>query len=583
MSISLGRLRDIGIVVVLFSLLTVSAAGQSNTVSVRLYSLHPQQRVRIVARDGSLKWRSCEQCAATESAELVFRADGNHPQLADGTQAEQFFLDGGYRIDPQQGMKISLAAPLRITAHDGLLNLIAIFSLEDYVAAALQGESAIFTHPESLKAMAVAVRTYAARFRPRHGDEGFDFCDNTHCQNLNFTGPSPQIRAAVEATRGELLWYQGSPAATYYHQNCGGTLAAGEEVWPTVHAPYLREHLDPYCKQGAPLPWKAEFSRRELETALRAQGLKVPEGWTSLNVESRGASGRALKLAFRSGSQPPQMVSASTLRFAVGRSFGWNRIRSDLYEVENTGDSVIFNGRGAGHGVGLCQAGAEEMAHQGKTYKQILDFYYSGTQLDRTAQGLAWQTRESPMFQLKSTQPDQDAEVLTAATEALTALQSELGWTLDSKVQLRVFPSLETYRNSTGEAGWIAAYTRGHVISLQPLATLKSKGILESTLRHELTHLLVESRARKDTPLWFREGLVLYLADPSQNVEPVAMSEQAMEAAMEHPGSRESSQRVYAAARSRVAQLVEQNGRASVLHWLSAGLPGSAHSLSSQH
>jgi stage II sporulation protein D len=551
------------------------AAAQTNsaTISVRLYSLHPQQYLKLTARTGTLRWRTCERCVASEAAELSVRARGSQVQIEGRPSAERLFIEGAYRIEPQHGLKMALSAPLQLTAQDGLLTLIAAMPLEDYVAAALEGESASFAHPESVKAMAVAVRTYAARFRPRHASEGFDFCDNTHCQNLNFTGPTAQVKAAVEATRGELLWYQGSPAATYYHQNCGGTLAAGEEVWPTLHAPYLREHEDPYCKQGAPLPWKAEFSRPEFEKALRGQGLTVPDSWTDLTVEARGPSGRVLKLAFRAGNQPPQFISASSLRFAIGRSFGWNRVRSDLYEVETNGASVVFNGHGAGHGVGLCQAGAEEMAREGKTYRNILDFYYPGTKLGRTAQGLDWQTRESASLELKSTQPAQDAEVLIAAQKVLEALQSDLGWKLDFKTQLRVFPTLDTYRDGTGQPGWIAAYTRGHVISLQPVATLKAKSILESTLRHEFTHLLVESRAHADTPLWFREGLVLYLAEPQQSFTPVVMSEHEMEAALEHPGSQESLRRTYAAARTRVAQLVRQNGRDAVLLWLSSGLP----------
>jgi stage II sporulation protein D len=152
---------------------------------------------------------------------------------------------------------------------------------------------------------------------------------------------------------------------------------------------------------------------------------------------------------------------------------------------------------------------------------------------------------------------------------------------LDSKAQLRVFPTLDAYRNTTGQPGWIAAYTRGHVISLQPLAILKEKGTLESTLRHELIHLLVESHAHADTPLWFREGLVLYLTDPEKQFQPVTMPERAIEAALQRPASRDELQRAYAAARTRVTEMVQQNGRNTVLEWLSAGLSSSARS--SQH
>ena len=126
----------------------------------------------------------------------------------------------------------------------------------------------------------------------------------------------------------------------------------------------------------------------------------------------------------------------------------------------------------------------------------------------------------SGRFELLSTQLDQDAEALPAAETVLANLESELGWKLEFNPQLKMFPTLDAYRNSTGQPGWIAAFTRGRVISLQPLAVLKEKSILDSTLRHESAHLLIEARAHAGTPLWFREGLTLYFADPGKNFEP---------------------------------------------------------------
>jgi stage II sporulation protein D len=294
--------------------------------------------------------------------------------------------------------------------------------------------------------------------------------------------------------------------------------------------------------------------------------------WTGLQITNRSASGRALRLIF-TGRGPAASISASSLRFAIGRAFGWNRVRSDLYEIEIEGDQIIFHGRGAGHGVGLCQAGAEQMAAEGKSYRQILNFYYSGATLGVSARDLAWQQRQSTHFQLLSTQPDQDSSILAEAETALRSAQSEAGWSVTFTPQLRVFPTLDAYRNTTGQPGWVAAFTRGHTISLQPLSVLRSKSALQSTLRHELLHLLLESHARADTPLWFREGLALFLADPDHQEAPVNMSAQQIEAGLEHPASRESLERCYAAARTRVARLVEQNGREAVLQWLTSGLP----------
>jgi stage II sporulation protein D len=549
--------------------------SQTTTLAVRLYSLHSEHHLKLTAA-GDLAWRSCEKCKSNSVDKLLITIVADGIKIEGQVEAnQQLFIEGRYRIEPEQGLRLAVSFPLQIKADHGSLIVLATVPLEDYVAAALAGESGSFNHAESLKAMAVAIRTYAARFKRRHQAEGFDFCDNTHCQTLNFKGISEQLRAAVEATRGELLWYEATPAATFYHQNCGGTLAAGQEAWPDLHSPYLRQHEDPYCKRASPLPWKTQLNRKELEKALREQGLAVPATWNNLEVVSRSQSGRVQKLAFRGPSPAPQFISGSSLRFAIGRHFGWNQVRSDLYEVETTEESIVFTGRGAGHGVGLCQAGAEQMAREGQNYRQILQFYYPGTALGASGRGLHWEKHVSEHLELLTTQTkvEDAAEVLSVAENILTGLESDLGWKLDFKPQLKVYPTLDAYRNSTGQPGWIAAFTRGPFISLQPLATLRSKSILEPTLRHEFAHLLIESRAYPGTPLWFREGVVLYLADPEQNVAPVVMSEKQIEAGLQHPSDRQMLQRSYAAARTKVAQMVQKNGRGTVLQWLTGGLP----------
>ncbi|HLJ90931.1 MAG TPA: SpoIID/LytB domain-containing protein [Candidatus Angelobacter sp.] len=584
-----------------------AAQAQGTTLKVRLYTLHQEHHLKLTAISETLTWKTCAKCAAHSAKELLVEAAPQGLKIGDAGQNEfhpRLLVSGSYRIDPESGLKSILQAPIQIQASNGLLTVVAEMPLEDYVTAALMGENGASASLESLKAMAVAIRTYAARFRPRHqthragpdnagrdnegldnDNAGFDFCDNTHCQTLNLTGTNAPVRAAVQATAGQLLWYKSNPIAAYYHQNCGGNLAAAQEAWPDLHEPYLQQRSDPYC-QRHPLLWKAVFPRDRLVEALRSQQLSIPANWTRLEVLSRSPSGRVLKLTFVSSAGPAQSISASSLRFAIGRSLGWNHVRSDLYQVQTTGDSVIFAGKGSGHGVGLCQEGAEEMAAQGRTYKEILEFYFPGTSLGTTATGLAWQTREGTNFELMGTQPAEDAAVLQAAETLLPSLEAELGWKLEAKTRLKVFPTLDAYRNSTGQPGWIAAYTRGNVISLQPRSVLEEKSALQSTLRHELLHLLVESRAHSGTPVWFREGLVLYLADPQGNFEPVIMDVAQIEAGLQHsslqqledPQNRRKLERAYSAARTKVVQLVRQNGRATVLQWLSSGLPGSGFS-----
>lgn len=555
-------------------LTAIPAFSQAPDLRIRLYSLHSEQRIKISAKTGDLHWKTCEQCEVKHAATLALEIAAQGMKIEGQTQEQkQVLIEGDYRIEPSEGLALSMNFPLEIRTEKNTLKIFLSLPLEDYVAAALAGESGNFEHPESLKAMAVAVRTYAVRFRQRHAGEGFDFCDSTHCQTLNFKGISAQVRAAAEGTRGEMLWYEGSPAATFYHQNCGGETAAAQEAWPDLRAPYLKQQKDPYCIRGPLLPWKAQIGRKELENALRTQGLTVPASWSTLEIVARTPSGRALKLAFRGAQGGPHLISASSLRFAIGRSLGWNQVRSDLYDVETTPEFVVFTGRGAGHGVGLCQAGAEEMARESKDYYQILSFYYPGTSLGTSARGLAWQKTQGRRFEMLSVQPDQDAPVLQAAEKILPAMESELGWKLDFKPQLKVYPTLDTYRDSTGQPGWIAAFTRAQTIRLQPLAVLEKKLVLESTLRHELTHLLIEVRARAGTPVWFREGLVLYFAETNQKFQPVQMSAPDLEKAFAHPDDRQQLEKAYAAARTRVAQMIQQNGKETVLRWLNEGMP----------
>src|SRR5258708_29209937 len=137
-----------------------------------------------------------------------------------------------------------------------------------------------------------------------------------------------------------------------------------------------------------------------------------------MEIVAGSESGRQQRLRLKVGSPPDILVSASSFRFAVNRALGWNKIRSDLYDLRNDGDHILFSGRGSGHGVGLCQAGAEEMARQGKDYKQILNFYFPGTHLWKTSAD-DWRKRTSERFELISTAPEEDSALLPIAEKLL--------------------------------------------------------------------------------------------------------------------------------------------------------------------
>ena len=360
------------------------------------------------------------------------------------------------------------------------------YSLDDYVAGVLAGEAATYREPQALCAMAIAARTYAVRFRGRHSAEGFDFCSLTHCQNFKPAAITRAMRDAVEATSGELVWYQGSPAEAYYNQDCGGVTEAGGE-------PYLPGREDARCQRQGRKQWSAEIPLGDLTRALG-------EPVTTVEIVSRTASGRAQSVRI----SPSRTINATNFRLGAGRVLGWNLVRSDLYSANVRNDRVIFSGYGAGHGIGLCQTGAEAMAHAGAQNREILAAYYPGTAVGLTARGLRWRVLSGERVDLWTTN-EADRRWVAPAESTLRSAESRAGWKVSQRVKLMIFPTVETFRDATGESGNVVASTRGTVIRAQP-------SVDGPTVQHEIWHAVIESKAPRDLPDWFREGLALAMS-----------------------------------------------------------------------
>jgi stage II sporulation protein D (peptidoglycan lytic transglycosylase) len=428
---------------------------------------------------------------------------------------------------------------------------------DEYVAGVLAGESGNFTSPGALQAMAVAARTYALKFLGRHAAEGFDFCDTTHCQDYRPDGGpqiAPLIVDAIESTSGELIWFAGTAAASYYTQNCGGVSEDASALWPDQRAPYLVRHSDAFCPQ---MPWHSDIRKADLE---RVFGYRIP----SLAITGRTASGRASSV--RLG---PKMMTSASFRFAVGRRLGWNLVRSDWFEVSDGGDRWTVAGRGGGHGVGLCQAGAEQMGKSGKSYREILAFYYPGTVVGLTAAGLRWQKFSGERVDVLAAGASEGRVTLERAERAAAEIEQIAGRRFARRPGVRLYPTVAAFRDATGEPGWVAASTHGHIVRLQPSADA-------STLRHEMAHALLESIARPGLPLWFREGLALELVRSGRNAGVQATGAQPADAAFTNARTRAELDRVYAASASAVASLIARYGRAEVLSWMERGIPPEA-------
>ena len=252
-------------------------------------------------------------------------------------------------------------------AGDKLL-LINVLSLEEYLAAVLGGEMPVSFPDAALRAQAVAARTYA--LRKKLESYGADFHLGSSVLHQVYGGlnrEDPRTRAAVEATRGEVLTYELEPIEAYFHASCGGHTESGLSALGR-DLPYLQSVECP-CGRLPSSRWELTLSARELKSALGT-------GATSLEVVSRSETGRARRV--RVG--PDRTMDAVSLR----ERLGYTRLKSLAFEVDRrSGRELHISGRGYGHGAGLCQWGAKVLADQGLDYHQILTHYYPGAELQK--------------------------------------------------------------------------------------------------------------------------------------------------------------------------------------------------------
>jgi stage II sporulation protein D len=387
--------------------------------------------------------------------------------------------------------------------------------IETYVARVLAGEAARDSQPAALEALAIAIRTFAMANRSRHRADGFDLCDQTHCQVLR-TAIAATTRAS-QATAGRLLVRNGAPAQVFFSASCGGRTERPSDVWPGAEdPPYLPIQDDAACG-GAPA-WSASVAEADLQRSLRRAGY---EGTLrEMRIASRNASGRVQTLRLE-GLKPSQ-ISGQDLRVAVGRTMGWQHIKSTAFDLRRAAGTYHFSGHGSGHGVGLCVIGSAKLAEQGQSAEQILARYFPGLELS-SGSAVATMTRAAPRVEppVAVALPDGDeGERDSIVKDALTA-RDELARALDipapSTIVVRFHTTTDDYEKATGQAWYTSGAVVGGELHLVPISALRERGVLEQTIRRQIVHLLADGTLA-NRPAWVRDGAALYFSDPTAQV-----------------------------------------------------------------
>lgn len=546
------------------------------TLRVGMWTLWHDREIVLTptVRENHILLRSCERCSAEEirtQARIRAQGDALALTIADRMLRQKgAWLTGALTLTAH-GESVALYNPVTITAHRGVLVIVVTLPVESYVERVVASESDNADNMESLKALAIVVRSFA--LHETHGHAEYDLCDSTHCQLLHWGGNGkrgPAAHEAVLATAGETLWFRGQRALAYFGKDCGGHTASPDEIWPRAKiVPYLPSQPDRFCSEEGGSEWTSEIGRAELTTALATHGLAAP-GWQNLTVARRGASGRATTLML-DGTE----VSAEEFRLAVGESLGWNRIPSTWFEVSCQGDRFEFHGRGWGNGVGMCQKGAAAMAQHGSSAQKILEQYFPGTRIADEATGRDWQAFQGDGFALESLDAN-DAAYMAELNRARADAAERSGLNAVSAITVRAFGSTPAFREGTLAPGWVAAFTEGGWIGTQPLQTLAARQLLEAIMLHEFLHALVEEQASPRTPLWLREGLVEAWGEgrnPRNVSTRPAMNIEATDAALADATTAAVSASAHRSAEYYAEELLHRYGRAQVVEWLRSGLP----------
>ena len=258
---------------------------------------------------------------------------------------------------------------------------------------------------EAVKAQAVAARTYAVRFRNRREALGFDvFPTDADQVYSGVESEMPEVNAAVGATAGEIVTWQGQPIQALFHSTCGWSTESSAQVFQNGEpVPYLRATTDRYgqgdrdfyCAVSPRFRWREEWDAATLTSILsqtlpaivRAGASSGVGRVTDVRVAKTTPTGRVAELVVTSTTGTwivPLGRVREALRPTIQRQL-WSNMFQVQVEKNGSGElvKVAAAGGGYGHGVGMCQFGAVGRARAGWLYTQILSTYYDGTRLER--------------------------------------------------------------------------------------------------------------------------------------------------------------------------------------------------------
>ncbi len=276
---------------------------------------------------------------------------------------------------------------IKVYMHE--INQIVSMNLEDYIKGVIAAEMPAEFELEALKAQAVAARTYAVKHMAVFGGTGSTehpgadvttdhndsqaWHDETKLKakwGTNYGKYWSKVSQAVDKTQGLILTYNGDPINAVFHSTSGERTASAKEVWGFDY-PYLKSVACTWDQKSPRYQETKEITIAELEVRLGADAGIVAAAQSGGSASIAGIIDRT-----DSGRVNKVRIGSKTLTGLEVRQK--LELRSANFIIEPNGDKLVFKTTGYGHGVGLCQYGANGQAKENRNFRQILTYYYTG-------------------------------------------------------------------------------------------------------------------------------------------------------------------------------------------------------------
>jgi stage II sporulation protein D len=283
--------------------------------------------------------------------------------------------------DDKCEMKIRLDAPERkarvyqnnisCSVSEGYLRIINEVILDNYIAGVTEAEAGSRSTPEFYKVQTILARTFALAHINKHVTEGFSLCDQVHCQAYYGKPKDARIYTAVEATKGKVVVDDNlNLIVAAFHSNSGGQTANSEDVWGSKTT-YLKSIIDTFSIKMPNARWERRMLTEDWLTYLKLKH----------NFPVEKSEGKLIALNFKQDTRKI-FLECNNSKVPLKNVRQDLQLKSTFFSITPIGsDSILFTGRGYGHGLGMCQEGAMKMSKLGYNYVEILNFYYKNIQL----------------------------------------------------------------------------------------------------------------------------------------------------------------------------------------------------------